>query len=102
MLKYYQICSNDDTGLTLTIFMSWSDLFPNASARAKAKHIVMYFQACSNSACPMHSGERYRAIGPLVDFLRMSTNLSKSPASFPIISIVKLAKILVLLENSTR
>ena len=26
----------------------------------------MYFQACSNSAYPMHSGERYRTIGPLV------------------------------------
>ena len=34
-----------------------------------------------------------------VDWL--STNLSKSPVSFPIISIVKLAKIRVLLENST-
>ena len=30
------------------------------------KHIVMYFQACSYSAYPMHSGERYRTIGPLV------------------------------------
>ena len=28
--------------------------------------IVMYFQASSNSAYPMHSGERYRTIGPLV------------------------------------
>ena len=26
-LKYYQICSNDDTGLTLTIFMTWSIKF---------------------------------------------------------------------------
>ena len=25
----------------------------------------MYFQACSNLAFPMHSGERYRTIGPL-------------------------------------
>ena len=32
VLKYNQICSNDDTGLTLTIFMTWSYLFPNASA----------------------------------------------------------------------
>ena len=24
------------------------------------QHIVMYFQACSNSAYPMHSGERYK------------------------------------------
>ena len=26
------------------------------------QHIVMYFQGCSNSAYPMHSGERYRTI----------------------------------------
>ena len=31
VLKVFQICSNDDTGLTLTIFMT-SNLFPNASA----------------------------------------------------------------------
>ena len=36
VLKYYQICSNDDTGLTLTIFMTWSNLFRNASAWVKA------------------------------------------------------------------
>ena len=30
------------------------------------QHIVKYFQACSNSAYSMHSGERYRTIGPLV------------------------------------
>ena len=28
--------SNDDTGLTLSIFMIWLNLFPNASARVKA------------------------------------------------------------------
>ena len=28
--------------------------------------VVMYFQICSNSACPQHSGERYRTGGPLV------------------------------------
>ena len=32
VIKYNQICSNDDFGLTLTIFMTWSNLFPNASA----------------------------------------------------------------------
>ena len=37
----------------------------------------------------------------LTDFLLWSTDLSKSPVSFPIIPIVKLAKIRVLLENST-
>ena len=30
------------------------------------QHIVMYFQAWSYSAYPMHSGERYRTSGPLV------------------------------------
>ena len=44
VLKCYQICSNDDTGLTLTIFMAWPNLFPNASAWVKAytaySHVV--------------------------------------------------------------
>ena len=31
VLRYYQICSNDDNGLTLTIFIAWLNLFPNAS-----------------------------------------------------------------------
>ena len=35
VLKYYQICSNDDTVLTLAIFMTRSKLFPNASASEK-------------------------------------------------------------------
>ena len=36
VLKYYQICSNDETGLTMTIFMTLSNLFPNAFACVKA------------------------------------------------------------------
>ena len=36
VLKFNQICSNDDTGLTMTIFMTWSNLFHNASAWVKA------------------------------------------------------------------
>ena len=36
VLKYNRICSNNDTGLTLTIFMTSSNLFPNASAWVKA------------------------------------------------------------------
>ena len=36
VLEYYQFFSNDDPGLTLTIFMAGSDLFPNASALVKA------------------------------------------------------------------
>ena len=35
VLRYNRICSNDDTGLTLTIFMTWPNLFPNASALVK-------------------------------------------------------------------
>ena len=46
-------------------FMTWSNLFPNASAWL-IQHMVMFFQACSMSAYPMHSGERYRTNGPLV------------------------------------
>ena len=44
--------------------MTWSNLFPNASALVNAhmQHIVLYFQPCSNSAYPMHSGERYRTV----------------------------------------
>ena len=54
---------NDDTGLTMTIFMTWSNWFRNAFALVKAYiNIVMYFQGCSNSAYSMHSGERYRTI----------------------------------------
>ena len=36
VLRYYQSCSNDDTGFTLTIFMTWSNFFPNGSAWMKA------------------------------------------------------------------
>ena len=48
VLKYYQIYSNNDPVLTLTIFMTWSNLFPNASAWAEA-----------------YTGERYRTNSPL-------------------------------------
>ena len=59
--------SYDDPGLTLTIFMTCSNLFPNASAWMKAyKAMLLYFQVCSNSAYPQHSGERYRTSGHLV------------------------------------
>ena len=36
ILKYYQICFNDDTRLTLTIFITWPKVFPNTSALVKA------------------------------------------------------------------
>ena len=31
--------------------------------------VLMYFQVCSNSAYPQHSGERYRTNGPLVYYI---------------------------------
>ena len=34
----------------------------------------MYFQVCSNSTYPQHSGERYRTNGPLV--MRVSLEIS--------------------------
>ena len=66
VLKYNQSCSNYDTGLTFTIFMTWSNLVPNTSALLLIQHRVIYSQACSYSAYPVHSGERYRTNGPLV------------------------------------
>ena len=36
VLKYYQTGSNDDTGLTMPIFMIWSNMFPDPSVRVKA------------------------------------------------------------------
>ena len=57
-------CSNDDNGLTLTIFMTWSNLFPNASARVKAYTAYSHvFPSLFCSAYPMHSGELYRTNG---------------------------------------
>ena len=35
--KYYQVCSNDDPGLTLTYFMARSNLLPYAFVREKGK-----------------------------------------------------------------
>ena len=39
VLEYYQICSNDDTGLTLTYFTARSNLVPFAFVREKGKTI---------------------------------------------------------------
>ena len=61
--------SYDDPGLTLTIFMTGSNLFLNASAWVKAYTalpVLMYFQVCSNSVYPQHAGERHRTNVPLV------------------------------------
>ena len=37
VLKYYHVCSNDDTGLTLTYFMVRSNLVPYAFVWEKGK-----------------------------------------------------------------
>ena len=37
VLKYYQVCSNDDTVLTLTYFMARSNLVPYAFVWEKGK-----------------------------------------------------------------
>ena len=48
MLKYYQVCSNDDPGLTLTYFTARTNLVPYAFVWDKAKtmdfseNIVVY------------------------------------------------------------
>ena len=41
VLEYYQICSNDDPGLTLIYFMARSNLVPYALVWEKGK--IMYF-----------------------------------------------------------
>ena len=41
VLEYYQVCSNDDTGLTLTYFMASSKFFPYAFVWEEGK--TMYF-----------------------------------------------------------
>ena len=47
VLEYYQVCSNDDPGLTLTYFMARSDLFPYSFEWKKGKTID--FWSCPRS-----------------------------------------------------
>ena len=50
----------------------------------KLQHwVVMYFQVCSNSAYPQHSGERYRTNGPLVSITRLHIQLMHIPNCCP-------------------
>ena len=56
VLKYYQTGSNDDPCLTLSIFMIWSNLFPNASARAKL--IQSYISYIQHILCTQVSDTR--------------------------------------------
>ena len=63
VLKYYQISSNEDTGLTLPILWHGQICFVLLLHGWKLiQHIVIYFEGYSNSAYPMHSGERYRTV----------------------------------------
>ena len=57
--------SNDDPGLTLTIFMTESNLFPDASVWMPAYNTALYAHVFPR-AYPQHSGERYRTYGLLV------------------------------------
>ena len=74
---YYQISSNEDTGLTLPSFipqlktLGWPCPFLWHSQICFVmllhgwkliEHIVIYFEGYSNSAYTMHSGERYRTV----------------------------------------
>ena len=60
--------SNDYPVLTLSIFMTGSNLFLMLLYGWQLiKHwVLLDFQVCSNSAYPQHSGEQYRTNGPLV------------------------------------
>ena len=43
----------------------------------------MYFQVCSNSTYPQHSGERYRTSGPLVFHHLERINICSLPKYIP-------------------
>ena len=64
VLKYYQIIQ------MMTLGWPWLFLWHGQicflmllHGLPLIQHIVMYFQACFNSAYPMHSGERFRTSG---------------------------------------
>ena len=40
--EYYQVCSNDDTGLILTYFTARSNLVPNAFVREKVNQWIFF------------------------------------------------------------
>ena len=65
---FYFFFFNDDPGLTLTIFMTGSNLFLMllCGCQLSEHRVLLYVQVCSNSAYPQHSGEPYRTNGPLV------------------------------------
>ena len=42
VLEYYQVCSNDDPGMTLTYFMARSNLVPYAFVWEKGKTVDFF------------------------------------------------------------
>ena len=63
VLKYYQISSNEDTGWPCPFLWHGQICFVMLLHGWKLiQHIVIYFEGYSNSAYPMHSGERYRTV----------------------------------------
>ena len=48
VLEYYQVCLNDDPGLTLTYFTARSNLVPSAFIWEKGKTMDFYFTARSS------------------------------------------------------
>ena len=68
MLMPWGFFSNDDPRLTLIILWQGQICFLMLlyGWQLIQHRVLMYFQVCSNSAYPQHSGERYKTSGPLV------------------------------------
>ena len=47
VLEYYQVCSNDDPGLTLTYFTARSNLVPSAFVQENGKTMDFFRNYCS-------------------------------------------------------
>ena len=61
----------------------------------------MYFQVCSNSAYPQHSGERYRIIGPLVIFVFFKEACQSMVQKWYIVNLQQLM-FMILRQNCTQ
>ena len=57
--EYYHICSNDDSGLTLTYFMAISNLLPHAFVWEKGKTMNIKGQGHSLTLVQGHSDSTY-------------------------------------------
>ena len=75
----------DDLGLTLTIFMTESNLFLMLlyGWQLIEHWVLLYFQVRSNSEYLQHSGERYRTNGPLVYSMYRAGEVSVYRACYP-------------------